>query len=135
MRTLKHRTAIAGALIATALLWAGCGKSGVPRYNLSGTVTYQGKPVPAGQIIFEPDGRKGNDGPQGFSDIKDGKYGTDKFGKGAVAGPLIVTITGTTGKNPTEANMLGQPLFPKYETTIDLPEEAIEYDFEVPVRR
>ena len=76
--------------------------------------------------------RKGNDGPQGYSDIKDGKYGTDRFGKGAVSGALIVTIIGTTGKNASEANMLGQPLFPRYQTTIDLPKEATEFDFEVP---
>ena len=129
------RTAVLCVLAASVLGWAGCGNQGVPRYNLSGTVTFQGKPVPAGRIIFEPDVRKGNDGPQGYSDIKDGKYGTDRFGKGAVAGPLIVTIIGTTGENASEANMLGQPLFPRYKTTIDLPKEAIEYDFEVPAGR
>ncbi len=124
---------IAVAVLAICLLVApGCGEPKVPRYNLSGTVTYEGKPVPAGRILFEPDIRKGNDGPQGYSDIKDGKYGTDRFGKGAVSGPLVVTIIGTTGQDATEANMLGRPLFPRYQTTIDLPKEAIEYDFEVP---
>lgn len=129
---MNVRPAIALALAAALGFSAGCGKPKVPRYNLSGTVTYQGKPVPAGRILFEPDIRKGNDGPQGYSDIKEGKYGTDRFGKGAVSGPLVVTIIGTTGEGASEANLLGRPLFPRYQTTIDLPEEAMEYDFEVP---
>lgn len=45
------------------LLAEGCGKSGVERHNLSGQVTFRGKPLPAGLIVFEPDSRDGNEGP------------------------------------------------------------------------
>jgi hypothetical protein len=33
---------------------AGCGQEGISRYEISGTVTFQGQPVPEGNIAFEP---------------------------------------------------------------------------------
>ncbi|HBO43342.1 MAG TPA: hypothetical protein DD670_05295, partial [Planctomycetaceae bacterium] len=68
---------------------AGCGKtdSSVPRVDLRGTVTWGGRPVPAGFVIFSPDASKHNSGPQGMAAIVNGKYdtrGTD--GRAAVPG-------------------------------------------------
>lgn len=58
------------AALAVAIAIVGCGKSGAPSYaNVSGTVTYNGKPVEKGQITFARDGR-----PPTQADIVDGKY-------------------------------------------------------------
>ncbi len=48
-----------------SLSFAGCSSQDGPvRYTLSGTITMpDGKPVPAGEINFEPDGQAGNKGP------------------------------------------------------------------------
>ena len=47
-------------LVAALLLAAGCGEAGPARYHVSGKVTFNGQPVPAGQIVFEPDPTAGN---------------------------------------------------------------------------
>src|SRR5204862_378695 len=80
------RWAIVGVLGLAAV---GCGES---RVEVSGEVTFDGKPVPAGRIYFNPDFTKGNDGPQGYADIKDGKFDTRNKGKGACGGPTIAVI-------------------------------------------
>ena len=61
-------------LISGSLALVGCGgavESGPPRFRLSGKVTFDGKPVPAGTIYFEP-----ATGPAGSAQIKDGQYDT-----------------------------------------------------------
>jgi hypothetical protein len=57
--------------LAVAIGVVGCGKQdGAPPYaNVSGTVTYNGKPLPKGQITFSTDGR-----PPTAMDIVDGKF-------------------------------------------------------------
>ncbi|HLA83316.1 MAG TPA: hypothetical protein VJL29_00865 [Thermoguttaceae bacterium] len=113
----------------------GCGKSGVERHTFSGRVTFQGKPVPAGLIIFEPDVSKGNRGPQGYAEIIDGHYRTaDKLGKGTMTGALVVTISSypvedASGENPSP------PLFAPYKTNSQVSEETTTLDFDVPAKR
>lgn len=52
-------------LVAVAAV-VGCGSNDAPdRFHISGKVTFAGEPVPAGQIIFEPDASQQNSGPQG----------------------------------------------------------------------
>lgn len=70
------------------------GETGPRRHAISGTVTFKGQPVPAGQIAFELDASRGNRGPAGYAEITDGWYSTHM---GAVAGPHIVRINGQTG--------------------------------------
>jgi hypothetical protein len=118
-------------LVLLRLLVAGCGRSGPPRYELSGTVTYAGKPLPAGVIFFDPDVRQGNDGPQGFAHVQEGRYDTRQTGKGSVGGPHRVRIQGFDGQ-PGPELPLGQPLFPEYQTDHDLPKENSTRDFEIP---
>ena len=50
-----------GMVLAGPLL-AGCG-GGPEFYTVSGTVTFRGAPLPAGEIRFAPDARRGNEGP------------------------------------------------------------------------
>ena len=124
-------------VVTLAIIAAGCGGSDVKRFNLSGKVTYGGKPVTEGLIVFEPDSCKGNRGPQGFSKIVDGEYQTDKFGKGAVSGALIVQISGTVAKPAGDQPAVDERSamrfqMPPYTTEINLPEETSTYDFEIP---
>jgi hypothetical protein len=56
----------------TALLLAGCSSSGPPTYDVSGAVTWNGNPLPQGDILFVP--LDGNGVPDAGK-IVDGKYG------------------------------------------------------------
>jgi hypothetical protein len=96
-------------------------------------VTYDGgKPVPAGRIYFSPDTTKGNDGPQGFAVIHDGKFDTRKNGRAPIGGPMIVRINACeAGADPSSA-MVGPHLFKDYEMAIDLPKEDSTQTFDVP---
>lgn len=115
--------------LAAAVWFAGgCGSKpgpGTARYHVSGTVTYQGKPVPAGSITFQPDGTRGNAGPAGGAAIQNGKYDTRTSRKGTVGGPHIVQIEGLDGPD-------GNELFPEFTTTVDLPKQNTTQDFDVP---
>jgi hypothetical protein len=122
----------AAAILAGILALNGCNKGGARGYNVSGTVTYKGQPIPVGSIVFEPDAGKGNSGPSGSAQIKDGKYDTSlPGGKGTVGGPHLVRIIGLDGKPAGELTE-GTPLFPDYRTTIDLPKETSTQNFDVP---
>jgi hypothetical protein len=118
----------------------GCGSDEPPLYHLSGTVTFDGKPIPQGQIYFEPDGSKGNSGAAGFAVIEDGKFDTSaEGGKGHVSGPMTVRIEGqdpaatvVQDPNVTSGEEIVKPLFPPYETTADLPKEDSTQEFAVP---
>ena len=122
---------VAAMGLACAQVGCGGGGGGPGRYDLSGTVTFDGKPVPFGQIVFSPDASAGNSGPQGAAEILNGKYNT--AGKGTIGGPHVVHITGLPSK-PTAANEENpiQPLFPEYRTNADLPKQKSTMDFEVP---
>ena len=119
----------AGLLPIAILGLAGCGSDGPPRYDLSGAATYQGKPIPGGRIMLQPDAKQGNQGPGSVADITDGRYRTRR-GKGTVGGPHIVTVFGTDGTVPTEED--DKSLFPPYRTKVDLPKEDATLDFDVP---
>lgn len=41
-------------LVGLSILTAGCGPSGPRRYVVEGTVTYQGRPLPLGTVMFVP---------------------------------------------------------------------------------
>ncbi len=112
-----------------AALRTGCGGDKV--HHLSGTVSFQGKPVPAGHIVFEPDAGAGNSGSPAFAKIKDGRYDTRLEGQGTIGGPHTVQIHGRDGI-PRGELLNGLPLFQDYSTTAELPSEEGTLDFEVP---
>jgi hypothetical protein len=95
-------------------------------------VTFDGKPVPAGQIVFEPDAGSDNSGAQGFAEIRDGKYDT-RGGTGVIGGPHRVRIAGFDRFSEDE-NDPPKPLFPEYVITEDLPKETTTKDFDVPAQ-
>ena len=118
-------------------LLSGCGPSlpeGPDRFSVTGEATYDGNPIPKGTIYFEPDGEKGNSGPQSMAPIVEGKFTTPP-GKGMIGGPHRIRIVGYDGVETTmEGEVLpdGQPLFPPYETTYDFPQEDTQQSFNVP---
>jgi hypothetical protein len=126
---IRIQSAAVALLIPLAVVLAGCG--GEKSYHLSGTVSFQGKPVPAGHIVFEPDASAGNSGPAAFAKIKDGHYDTRILdGRGTVGGPHLVLIHGRDGI-PRGELLNGLPLFRDYNTKVDLPKANGKQDFEV----
>lgn len=134
----RLRGGILAALVSCNLL--GCGSDAPETYHVSGNVTFDGKPVPAGLIRFTPDSSKDNSGPAGYAPIQDGKYDTSAAGgKGHVGGPMIVQIDGSSsqpGEAPVDESGVEpdiEVLFSTWQTTADLPKEDSTQDFEVPV--
>lgn len=124
------------ASLALGLAWAsaaGCGQRGPERFQVSGTVTHAGRPVQLGRVVFEPDTSRGNDGPQGFAPIENGRFDTSgPHCRGTVGGPMRVRIDGFEMTGSEDAAASGKLLFPTYEETIDLPRAAVVRDFVVP---
>jgi hypothetical protein len=117
--------------VLLAIAASGCGSSGPDRIPVAGKVNYQGKPVPAGQLQFDPDTAHGNDGPQGFAHIKQGHYDTRDQGRAPVAGPQHVRIIGLDGV-PAPEMPQGHVIFRAWTTDIDIDRAKTEYDFDVP---
>ena len=95
---------------------------------------YDGKPVPKGTVTFEPDTTKGNSGPGSGAAIENGRYDTGTE-NGPVAGPHTVRIVGYDGIPASmegETMPEGKPLFPPYESTLDVPKESSEKNFDIP---
>ena len=109
---------------------AACKPSGPVRYRLDGAVTFAGKPVPMGKIYFDPVGQPG--APNGFTDIVDGRYDTDKVGKGVAGGKTSVRIQGHSKEGADAISGYGPPLFQEYTTTVELPPADSTMDFDVP---
>jgi len=113
------------------IVWAaGCGSSGPDRYRMSGSVTFDGKPVPVGDIQFEPT-EKGIGG--GSAPIKDGKYDTAVQGRGHLGGEHRVQIVGFDGLvDPNNPDSAAKVMFAPYSTTLNLEAKTTTMDFEVP---
>jgi len=127
--TMRRPSAVCGWVLL--LFVVGCGQQrGPTRYDLSGSVTYRGQPVPAGWIFLDPDSSRGNSGPGSVGTIRDGRYETAP-GKGTVGGPHVATVNGRDGV-PNGEIPGGLPLFAPYSMKIDLPKESSTYDFNGP---
>jgi hypothetical protein len=94
------------------LLLPGCGE-GFPRHRLSGKVTYQGKPVEYGTIVFEPEESIGKIAPTGFARIEN-----DKSKMKLDAGPNEIIDT--------------PELFPEHILRVEIPPPDGKLDIEVP---
>ena len=121
--------AVIVALAAAAL--AGCADGGPKRYSVSGAVTLGGRPVPAGEVVFEPDSAKGNSGPGSVVRIRDGRYQTEP-GLGVVGGAYIVRITPMSG-SPVGDSQDGKPLLPTPRVeSVEFPPADSTRDFDIP---
>jgi hypothetical protein len=120
-------------VVAGATLLSGCG-TGERLHDVSGTITYEGKPIPKGLIFFDPD--KGTPGTQGFANIENGKFDTASpgKGKGIRGGAYSIRISGFDGKEAPEAPF-GQFLFPEHELKKELPPRNQTFDYDVKKKR
>lgn len=118
------------AMVSLSIVSGCSGPSGPTTYRVSGEVTFQGKPVPAGTIVFEPLDPAAVQGLTSI-DIASGKYDSgDKAG--AAAGKCRVTITGADRVAANEDEKV-TVLFPPYVTEVDLPAAVSTQNFEVPL--
>jgi hypothetical protein len=127
----KCPTGLLELILAVTLV--GCGGSSGPQlYHVSGKVTFDGKPLPFGTIVFEPD--KGNSGPQGFAEIRDGEFDTRSAkGEGVVGGKVVASITGFEKAPPDSGSDEPIPaLFEQYVVQFEVPMKNLTRDFEVP---
>jgi hypothetical protein len=113
-------------ILAITFLATGClGEPGPKRFRVSGEITFDGKPVPFGEVLFTPDSGKGNSGPQGIALIQDGKYDTAGTRAHGVAGGATVVqvaaLSDSSGK-----------LLCEYQFTIDLPKADSTQKIEIP---
>ena len=132
---MTQRTRPIGAVLIGLCLLAGCSADEV-LYDVSGTITVDGFPVPKGLIFFDPDPTQGTPGTQGFANIENGRYDTSRpgKGKGIRGGAYIIRISGFDGIEKPEAPF-GQFLFPEQELRKDLPAQNQTFDYDVKRKR
>lgn len=125
-------------VLLMVVTWMGCSSSGdLPTAQVKGKVTYKGKPVTSGTVMFVPD-----KGPAATGEIdKDGTYllGTYDIDDGAVLGWHKVAITALEdigGLLPEQPKALPAPTVPaKYlsqETSglrVEVKSDVNEFDF------
>ena len=79
----KRRRPFAEALVLMASAAGGCMSEPepvdkIPRVSVSGNVTFDGNPLPAGRIQFQPIGTE--PAPMAVGDIEDGRFSIDRSG-------------------------------------------------------
>lgn len=98
MTNLPSRSSFIGALMLLLLAVSviGCGKAGPKKYRVAGEVTWEGEPLPDGDILFEPVGG-------GIPDH--GKIVAGKFDLQARPGAKKVKITATRAAGKVDPSM------------------------------
>jgi hypothetical protein len=131
------------SLLTCLILLAGCGKQGLDRAVISGSVSYQGEPVQRGQLRFVP--IEGTKGPPAGATIEAGSYTVKALG-GVPIGTARVEIKAYRDIGPapdlqSPAGAMGvrpgkQFLPPKYnkqselQATIEGGEQTIDFELE-----
>ena len=113
---------------ALPFVLAGC-NSERKQYHVSGKVKFDNGAVPAGAVFFDPDISKGNDGTQGYAEIRDGSFDTSKTGRGITGGAYIVRVRGYI---PASGNTPPKMLFKEYRQSIELPTASSQQEIAVP---
>jgi hypothetical protein len=120
-------------LAMASLIPAGCGGDQLERYRIRGTVTFEGRPVQTGGIIFEPTESVGKVAPTAYLRVQDGKF--DAGDEGPVAGKYNVIVGGTDPSRTLVDNEgIAQPakLFEEYRFEVEIPPPNDTLDVEVP---
>lgn len=130
------------ALGAMVLTVAGCGgKSDLSLVPVEGSVTYQGKPLSHGSVVFKPG--ETTPGPQAVGQIQpDGSFGMKTAGQDGVAAGCEFVVTVHCRQEPTpeqahDMTFIPQSLIPeKYskEDQTPLRFEAKESSHEYPIK-
>ena len=134
LSTRVHARDLCACLLAVVVLIGtfGCAESAPEVLNVAGNVTYRGRPIPAGFVVFNPDRKQGNSGPQGFALINDGRFDTSQDGQGAVPGFVNMIVNGYDGRKATETSPHGSPLFVPYEKQVEISPSTSTFNVDVP---
>lgn len=129
------RLGVVPALVSYCLLTTGCG--GTPGNRVSGAVTFDGKPVPAGKVYFKPDAEAGNTGATGYADIVDGRYDTSLPGARNVGtGAMVISVEGIDPQavpaDGDSADVTAKVLFQGYEQRTEIASGDVTFDIAVP---
>ncbi|QDV66641.1 hypothetical protein Poly24_03280 [Rosistilla carotiformis] len=116
----------------TALVGCDSSSAGPGKYSVTGNVTFQGQPLPEGEIIFAPDTTSGNKGPASVAYVKDGKFATQP-GMGLVGGAYNLEVTGfqTKAEMDQDGEPIVEPLFDTFVTKHEFEHQDSTYDFAV----
>lgn len=126
-------------VVVAAVAVAGCRPAGLPRYHVSGSVTFDGTPVPAGTVSFVPLNSGSGPKPYGFCGIKAGRYAS-RTGQSPGSGRYRAIVVGCDGvpyqtkiADVIENHPHGKKLFPTYVVEVDVPpRHGSVFDFAVP---
>jgi len=112
-----------------AICLTGCGAPSLS--HVTGTVTYDGNPLPAGTISFNP-APSNTEAAQGMAFIKDGSFTTRSDGGRAVMkGAYIVRIKGLDGKFISTDKPNGKVIFDDFTQEVEIPASDVDLNFTV----
>jgi len=127
---MKNSIATCLILSALALFMTGC-ESKPPMSQISGTVTYKGKPIPAGNVMFTPDVSIAGGQIRMFM-VTDGVFDSSKDpSPGLMPGKYDVTIAGYDGKK-IPMYFQGKQIFNAVKEPIEVGTGSTKKDFVVP---
>lgn len=137
--TQSHSLVVGCVLAALPISLTGCGDGGPPRYHISGMITFEGKPVPAGAISFIPVGETETVRGPGFCRFTAGRY-ESRSGRSPGSGSYRVLIDGYDGVpfevklgEEIEEHPMGKPIFSTHIVEVDLPpKHGGSFDFDIP---
>lgn len=131
--------------VTASVALIGCGsENSLGRKAVSGTITFDGKLLPAGTIMFEP---QGSEGAMAGAAVADGKFSID-MQRGLPAGTYVVRIsaggsqrtapTGPPGSNgaPRRGSKYPVELIPaewnaRSQHTVTIEDGANEFNFDI----
>lgn len=116
---MQLNLSVIAAIAIGSLLLVGCGPQ---QGQLSGTITYRGKPIQSGEILFTGDESRGHSCPGVMVEIHNGSFRTPPE-RGHWGGPYIAYVTAYKGQDTVFAN---------YEMHIDLPQGNTTVELVVP---
>lgn len=128
---MNRNIVLSSLFFLASVFVVGCSPAGPKLVQISGTVTFKGKPVPAGYITFTPP--SGGGVVRGVQ-IKDGKFNTaDIVGaeKGVHPGENKIIIAGFDGV-VIKFYGQGKQIFNPWEDKFDVPGTTSTKDFVVP---
>jgi hypothetical protein len=104
------QTTVAALMLVLA---TGCEPATEPLAMVHGKVSYKGRPLSTGTIVFTPDVQRGTVGPMARSEIQpDGTYILQSKGvRGATAGWHRVTVMALESSSPNDP--VGAPIVPR----------------------
>lgn len=116
-RSWVRHVALMAGLAGTTVSGCSCTDG---RVEVTGQVRWQGRPVPAGRILFTPEIDQPG-GRQGMAVIEQGRFTTMAGdGRGVIPGDYVAAVHLYDGGSPTEESPLGQRLSPPVDLRVTI---------------